>query len=64
MNTALLKTTFWINETKIYTKSEGLSITQACTFEYQRQQAYSMETKLEYLFDCGNILNMFEIQKY
>ena len=38
-----------------------LSITQACTFEHWR---YSMETKLEYLLDSGNTLNMFEIQKY
>ena len=38
-----------------------LSITSAGTFKHWR---YSMETKLEYLLDSGNNLNMFEIQKY
>ena len=41
-----------------------LSITQACTVEHQRQEGYSMETKLKYLIGSDNILNMFEIQKY
>ena len=43
-------------------KVQVLSITQACTFEHQRQDVYSMETKLDYLLDSGNILNMFQIQ--
>ena len=29
-----------------------------------RQEVHIMETNLIYLLDSGNILNMFEIQKY
>ena len=41
-----------------------LSITQTCTFERQRDDVYSMETKLEYLLDSSSTLNMFDIQEY
>ena len=41
-----------------------VSITQACTFECQRQEIYIMETKIGNLLGNGNTLNMLEIQKY
>ena len=41
-----------------------LSIAWACTFKHDPQEVYMMETKMEYLLDSGNILNMFETQKY
>ena len=58
---------FWLNQIKVYTKSEGLGVVNSIDLQVRRyiarnQEVYSMETKLEYLLDTVNVLNMFEIQ--
>ena len=56
--------TFWINDTNVYTKSEGLDVVNYIGLHIWTVGGVQNGGKLEYLLDSGNILNMFEIQKY
>ena len=62
----------------MYAKSEGLGVVNykdfplntsarryiSCRENWDICEIYIMQRKLGYLLDSGNILNMFEIQKY
>ena len=67
MNEAPFKIFFWINETKIDTKAEDQVVVS-----YKGLHIWTLALGVMYhgdkirifAFDSGNILNMFEIQKY
>ena len=67
MNETPFKIIFWSNETKIYTNSEDLGVVNYIflhVWTLALEGIYHGDKIGIFALDSGNILNMFEIQKY
>ena len=61
------KITFWINKAKVYTKSEDVGVANYIglhIWTLAQGGIYHGYKIGMFAFDSGNILNIFEIQKY